>query len=50
MEASVKLIQTKRKYNPDDKRNKRIAQGSRTSRRQGTKSRHRNRQQRKPSR
>lgn len=38
MQSSTKLNQTKRKYNPDDKRNKRIASGTRTSRRQGTKS------------
>jgi hypothetical protein len=41
MESSHKATQTKRKYNPDDKRNRRIAQGSRTTRRQGTKSRRR---------
>lgn len=39
MQSSTKMNQTKRKYNPDDKRNQRIAKGSRTSRRQGTKSR-----------
>jgi hypothetical protein len=50
MESSVKLTQTKRKYNPADKRNMRIAKGSRTHRRLGTKSRHRNQPQRKPGR
>lgn len=45
MQSSNKLNQTKRKYNPDDLRNKRIASGSRTSRRQGTKARERNRKQ-----
>lgn len=39
MQSSKKLIQSKREYNPDDLRNKRIARGTRTSRRLGTKSR-----------
>lgn len=45
MQSSTKLSQTKRKYNEDDKRNKRIASGTRTSRRQGIKARERNRKQ-----
>lgn len=43
MQAINKMSQTKREYNPEDRRNQRLAQGSRTSRKAGTKSRERNR-------
>lgn len=39
MQSSNKFTQTKREYNEDDPRNQRLARGSRTSRKQSTKSR-----------